>query len=181
MKRKVLIIGPIGDFGGRELEAGFIAKSLKDEFEVRICSTGDLTAKSQVFDFVKKEQVNTIKELAFKNNLILKITSFLSFVKHGGKFPLFSFVNNTINKKYFNSEEKIKHQIESIISKHDLIIICAQLSSNYIQEIINYSYSGKKPVLFRTTGVIKKEIYEDCDCLKKLLSLFITLKLMLQI
>jgi glycosyltransferase involved in cell wall biosynthesis len=172
MRKKVLVIGPIGDFGGRELEAGFIAKSLKSDFKISICSTGELTKKSQVFGFVKNDEVYTIKKLTFKNSFILKITSFISFVKNKGKLPMCYFVNNEINKKYFNADEKIKNQIENIISKHDLIIICAQLSSNYIEEIINYSSLKNKPVFFRTTGAIKKNIYTNFDCLKKV-TLFI--------
>ncbi len=167
MQKKILIIGPIGDFGGRELEAGFIAKSLEKNFEVTICSTGDLTMKSQVFDFVKKEQVCLVKRMAFKNNLILKISSFLSFLKNKRKLPVFFFVNNEINKRYFKVDEKIKNEIRNIISKHDLIFICAQLSSNYTEEIINYSYSIRKPILFRTTGAIKKSNNANFDYLKK--------------
>jgi len=167
MKKKILIIGPIGDFGGRELEVGFIANSLENNFEVTICSTGDLTVKSQVFDFVKKEQVCLVKRIAFQNNLILKITSLLSFIKNKGKFPAYFFINNEVNRRYFNVDEKIKKEIKNIIAKHDLVIICAQLSSNYIEEIINCSYLNEKPVFFRTTGAIKKTTNINLDYLKR--------------
>ena len=45
--KKVLLIGPFEDYGGREIDTAFIASSLYENFEVSICSTGNITKKSQ--------------------------------------------------------------------------------------------------------------------------------------
>lgn len=165
--KKILIIGPIGDFGGRELEAGFIAKSLMDDFDVTICSTDNLTEKSQVFDFVKKEQVISLKNLTLEHNVILRITSFLSYIKNRGKQPLSFYINSKLNKKYFNVNKKLKIHLKNVINNTDLVFICAHIFSNYIEEIINYSHTSNKPIIFRTTGKIKTINQKEFQFFKK--------------
>lgn len=167
IKRKILLIGPIGDFGGRELEAGFIAKTLMSDYEVSICSTVDFTDKSQLFDFVKKGQVTSLKELAFINNFILRVTSFFSFLKNNRKYPMSFYVTNKFNKRYFNLDDKINNQIIKEIGNNDLILICAQLSSSYMKEIIDYSHLKNKTILFRTTGTIREVSKDKFKLLKK--------------
>ena len=73
MKKKILFIGPIGDFGGRELETGFMAKSLSNDFDIEILSTGNLTLNSQIFDFVPTEIVQTLNECIYKNSFRFRI------------------------------------------------------------------------------------------------------------
>ena len=46
LKNKILLIGPIGDFGGREVEVNIIARALENDFNVSILSTGYMTADS---------------------------------------------------------------------------------------------------------------------------------------
>lgn len=38
-KKKILILGPISDFGGREVEANIIARSFLQDFQVHLLST----------------------------------------------------------------------------------------------------------------------------------------------
>ena len=49
--KKILIIGPIGDFGGRELMTGFIANVLSEIYHVEVCSTVAISNKTQVKEF----------------------------------------------------------------------------------------------------------------------------------
>lgn len=155
-KDKVLIIGPIGDFGGRELETGFIASVLSPNYEVSICTTGLLTLKSQVFEFNINQKVFSLKDLVYKKFKSLQFLAFVSYLKNNKKEKKSYYVNNLWAKKYFNYDEKIKHTLTEIIKDYDLIFINAQLSSNYVKFIIEKSKYLNKKIAFRTTGTIQK-------------------------
>lgn len=157
-KKKILLISPIGDFGGRELEVGFIANALSNEYNVNICSTAYFTHKSQVFDFVAKNKVFSLAKTVVDKYLFIKLVALVAYVRFGFKFSISYFFNNKINKKYGDVALKTTHVLEELIVENDVIIICAQLSSNYIKKTIDFAYLKNIPVLFRTTGTI------DDDC-----------------
>ncbi|WP_066219250.1 hypothetical protein [Formosa haliotis] len=79
--KKVLIIGPIGDIGGRELETGFIAKTLSSVASVKILSTGNMTHNSQIFNFVSDKQIINLKKHLYNSNLFFKVLAILSSLK----------------------------------------------------------------------------------------------------
>ena len=166
-KKKILLIGPIGDFGGRELETGFIAKSLSANFDIIICSTGNLSTKSQVFDFVHPSQVYSLNNFVYSQNLRIRIASFFSWIKNNRKLPIRFYVKSKYAKKFLGIEKHIKKQIEIQIKKSDCVLICAQLSSNYIETIIGFAYQFEKPIFFRTTGTIEKLTKNQSEYLRK--------------
>ncbi|KAB1067025.1 glycosyltransferase family 4 protein [Tamlana haliotis] len=153
--KKILIIGPIGDFGGRELEAGFIADSLKNNAEILICSTGVISNDSQVFNFVNRKQVVSLKALVFDRNFLIKLFTYFSWLKNNVKGSPLLYLSNKVNKKYFNLNKLVKRELEQMVQNSDVVIICAQLTSNYVKTIIISANKLKIPVFFRTTGTIK--------------------------
>jgi len=169
-KKKILLIGPIGDFGGRELEVGFIASALSDECNVNICSTGYFTEQSQVFDFVTKKQMFSLAKAVVDKHFFIKLVALAAYFRFGFKFSISYFFNNKINKKYGAVAHKTTQVLEGIIMGNDAIIICAQLSSNYLKSIIDFAHLKNIPVLFRTTGTI------DNDCTNHFNSKLIWLK-----
>ena len=152
--KKILIIGPIGDFGGRELECGFMASALSSKYDVDICTTGSLSSKSQVFNFNKKQKVFSLNELICQQNIIIKLLAILSYVKNNCRGIWTSYANNNIAKQKFHYNKKILFIIEKLVKQYDIIFICAQLSSTLMNEIVNYSTKNNKKILFRTTGTI---------------------------
>jgi glycosyltransferase involved in cell wall biosynthesis len=154
--KKILIIGPIGDFGGRELEIGFIANSFSKTFKVSVCSTGSFTSKSQIFDFNSNFNSLSIPSLLCSSSFLIKITSFISWLRNKRKLPIFFYANNQFNKKFLNLDNQYENQIKNQIDKHDLIFICATISSKYVDFIINHAAKLNKPIFFRTTGKVEK-------------------------
>ncbi len=153
MKPKVLIIGPIEDLGGRELEAGFIASVLKEDFDVDVLSTGNLTGFSQFYEIVDGIKMTSLKQMLYKKNWILRPATILSYLRNRRKEPLFFYVNNKVNSRLIKPREnKI---LREIIQKYDLIFIIAHLQTLRTKEIINFSRELNKPVVFRTTGEIE--------------------------
>lgn len=155
MKNKILVIGPIGDFGGREIEAGFIANSLSENYYVEICSIGDITKNSQVFEAFKEGEVYSLKQLVFNNNKLIQFIAKLSYLKNKKKKTPYYYVNNSIAKKILNYDLEIEKILRNLIQNFDLIFIIAQLSSNHLKFIIEEANKLNKKIVFRTTGTIQ--------------------------
>ena len=167
VKQKILLFGPIGDFGGRELESGFIASVLSSKYEVTICSTGNISKKSQVFDFNKNQRVIGVKELLGSRFFDLKLFAFLSFLKNGCKGKVSDFVNNSFAKRFLDYDRKAQIVLEHLIIDFDAIFVVAQLSSGLVSDVIKLAKSNNKKVLFRTTGTITFADYDfinSVDC-----------------
>lgn len=167
VKKKILIFSPIGDFGGRELEAGFIAGILSKENIVDICTSGVLTEKSQIFDFDKNQNVFSVNDLLTKKYLFIRLLSYLSFLKNNFKGAVSNYTNNGFAKKYFGYNKKREAIIEDLVSGYDLIFICADLSSLLMSEVVGFAKRNNIKVLFRTTGAIRSTDYDylnDVDC-----------------
>lgn len=162
---RILIIGPIGDFGGRELESGFIASVLAEKHEVALCSTGFLTSNSQVFEYSTDFKVVTLQSLIFKEFIAIRILAYLNYIKNGLNKNVVDYVNNLYTKKYFNYKKKSESIIIDLIQDFDVILICAQLSSNYTKLIIEKSKELNKKVIFRTTGTVQSN--QNFDYLNK--------------
>jgi glycosyltransferase involved in cell wall biosynthesis len=155
MKQKVLIIGPFGDIGGRELETGFIAETLLEDYEVKILSTGNLTANSQIFDFVPKDHVVTLNKKISKHSIWFKALGILSYLKSHKQKPINNYTSNTLAKKTGYRKFAIR-QIKNEIDRCDFVLLCAQISSNYIEEIVAYANATEKKIILRTSATIKK-------------------------
>ncbi len=158
---RILIIGPISDFGGRELETGFIAETLSVNHVVSIFSISDLTKESQVFDFFNGN-VTSVKFSLYKKSIWMRIISLFSYIKNGRKGLRSDYINNGFNKKVLGYESKVVSLIQEKISSTDIVFINAQLSSNYIEEIINISFQKNKKIIFRTTGTISNTNVKSC-------------------
>jgi glycosyltransferase involved in cell wall biosynthesis len=154
-KKKILLFGPFGDFGGRELEVSFIASVLASKYEVDICTSDSVSAQSQLYYFNRNQKVFSLKGLLCKKYFALNILSFCSYLKNSFKGVSSSYANNNVAKRYFNYEKRTAIILEDVISKYDLVFICAQFSSNYIDNIVSFSKKHHVKIIFRTTGHIK--------------------------
>jgi glycosyltransferase involved in cell wall biosynthesis len=161
--KKILLFGPISDYGGREIECGFIAWVLSSKYEVSICTTGTITKKSQLFNFNKNQKAFSIKELLFNRFLLLRVTAFLCYLKNGCKGKVSNYVKNTSAKKFLAYDRKEGMILQELISDYDAVFIIAQLSSGLISDIIKLGKKQNKKILFRTTGTITFSDYDFID------------------
>ncbi|WP_157487251.1 hypothetical protein [Gelidibacter algens] len=165
--KRILIFGPIGDLGGRELEVAFIAKTLSTNYFVDICTSGSFTKSSQVFEFDKNQNFFGLNSLLYRKSRIFKTLSYLSYVKNKKKGAKYDYVNNAVLKKYFNYEREIEVVLESLVLNYDAVFICAQLCSTFVDKIIKFAKKHNRKILFRTTGFISSNDYNyinDVDC-----------------
>lgn len=155
MRKKILIFGPIGDVGGRELETGFIASTLSEKYSVDVISSRNPSKLSQIL-FFKGFHLASLNGIIFKKNLPIKFClKILSFFKKTYKYNA-SNVSNPFIKSFFNLELKKKKILENNVKNVDIIFICAQVTSPYVEYVINFAKNYNKKVIFRTTGYIEK-------------------------
>lgn len=167
MNKKILIFGPFGDFGGRELEAGFIADTLSVKYDVSVCTSSSLTHKSQLFDFNKRLIAFSVNHLINNKFYSLKIISFFSYLKNKKQGIKSDYINNGIAKKYFNYDRKRLSVLKELLPNYDLVFICAQFSTALMSEVIKISKENNVKVVFRTTGFISRLDYDfinSVDC-----------------
>ncbi|WP_426430856.1 glycosyltransferase family 4 protein [Winogradskyella sp. HB-48] len=172
MIHKVAIIGPIGDFGGRELETGFIAKTLsEDSFDVNVVSTARCTSKSQIFEFIKSEQLQVLDDLIIKRNILYRLLAQLAYLKSRQENPLNFYASNKLSQKLGYKRYAIK-VLKALVEEVDLVIICAQISSTYVKEIVEFAFDKQKAVIIRTSSKISENDRHHKDWLEKVTLFF---------
>ena len=100
--RKILIIGPLVDNGGREVETNIIAKSLENDYDLTILSTVHATPKSIVGEGLKKTFFTTLDKEFIKTNFIIFCFAFLFFIKNKFKGDVSLYVKNKLTFFFFN-------------------------------------------------------------------------------
>lgn len=172
LKNKILLIGPIGDFGGREVEVNIIARALENDFNVSILSTGYMTDDSFALRNLKETKWESVPKKINTNNIFLYFFSLLSKIRNKGKLKNYAYLNNLVSKKLFDLDKLYQKEIEKKINESNLVILCMQLTSKFLPEIVVYCDEKKMPCLVRTTGTIRQVLESDASFLTKV-SLFI--------
>lgn len=171
MAKSICIVGPIGDFGGREIEAGFIANALSESANVTILTTINCGKTSQIFDFIDRNQFLNLYSLIYEKFFYFKFLAFLSYGKARFKNKPHYYVNNSLSKKT-GFHQSAKLVLLNTIKSYDFIFICAQLSSTYMKEIVEYGFKHNIPVVYRTSNTIKESDSQYKEWLEKV-SMFI--------
>lgn len=151
--KKILIIGPLGDYGGREVEVNLIAKSLQSLYHVNILSTTYFTTNSFVFNDLQNTSFKSLDLILYKK-IKFKIPTLLSYIKNKKKYEPYFYTNNNISKLLGYKKEKQKALI-NVLVKYDLVILPVQLSTEFLEPIINECNNLNIPVIIRTIATIK--------------------------
>jgi glycosyltransferase involved in cell wall biosynthesis len=134
--KKIAIIGPFNSRGGREIEAGFIATALSRQFETIIYSTESMDINNDIG--------NVNQSLLIYHRSKKKLSTYLSYL---GYRP-----NRELHFK--NLKSRAHKNLNQVIKDCDIVFIIAQLTSNYMSQIIRLAKDLDKDIFFRTTGTI---------------------------
>lgn len=167
MKKKILIAGPIGDFGGRDVEVNIIARALENEYDTTILSTMHMTAASFSLQQLTRTKWKSVSELLFKKSRLIRFLSRISKKRNKGKKEVYDYVSNSLSKKLMNLDALSWGIIQNELAQTDLVILPVQLTTKFLPEIVNYCHMAKIPCLLRTTGTIREVSSRDFDFLKK--------------
>lgn len=168
--KKILIIGPFGNKGGRDFEAQLIASSLEKSFEIDMLSTGYISQSYERLEILKKTKIKSLNKLLFKRHLIYRIIAYMGYLKNGFKKPPEAYINSKITKKYLNFERNRINELENQIKKNDFVFLVVQLASNLVEETIVLCAKYKIPCVIRTTGTINnfddslRATFENVTC-----------------
>lgn len=153
-KKRVLFFGPIGNYGGREVEVNIIAKSLEEHYDLSLLCTHDMSQNSFAIRNTSKVSWFIINKEIYEKNLLLRLLAKISKFYNKGKEQSYNYVQNTFNKRIFNLDILIASVIESHIRNADAVLACVQPTSNYLDKAITICNRLKKPIIVRTTGTI---------------------------
>lgn len=151
--KKVLFIGPIGGFYGRDIEVNLAAKSLFKEFEIVFFSTGHWQKNTTAINGISSPVYSSL-DFELNKKPIIKLFTFLSWTYNRFKTKKIDYIKNKVNKKII---KKLKWDIkilEEQIAKCDTVFCFVQLSSNYLKDIIEISSKNNNNIIIRTTGTI---------------------------
>lgn len=154
-KKKIVVFGPIGDFGGRDVEVNIIAKALEDDFKVTVLSSAYITQNSVALKDLKNTNFNCISKTLYENNIGVKVLANISKLKSQTQKLNYFYSNNSIAKKIFNYPELQWQVIEDEIKTANLVLCCVQLTTQFFPEIVDFCKSNKIPCVVRTTGTIR--------------------------
>lgn len=150
----MLIVGPISNTGGRAVEAREIFNALNPYYNVSILSTERFDSEITSTSPLLNTNYKSVDKILYNSYWIIRIISYMSWLKNFFKGLPTQYVNSKANKKIADLINRKKSIISESIKRSDLIFILMQIESNYLKEIIEYGNSKNIPIIFRPTGEI---------------------------
>lgn len=155
MKRKVLLFGLIGDFGGIAVEAHLLAKVLTKSYNVHLVSTNQITSKSFAIIDHQNFTWNTIAKRIYDQYLCIRISSTLAKYINGRFEKSETFIGNKVTHRLYNFNSLYLKSLQEVVVECDIVIFLGSFDSKWLKEIVEFSYQNQKPLIFRTTGTIR--------------------------
>jgi glycosyltransferase involved in cell wall biosynthesis len=155
LKKRVYIFAPLSKYGGREIETGYIAHLLQNKYYVSLVSLGNYFKDSDSETLGKINYFTSMNKEVYESNSLIRLLISLTYIFKKDNVPNHFKVSNRFIKKVFNTHDLKLKIINSYIKKADLVIVCAQLDSNYVKQLVELANKYNKPIIFRTTGTIK--------------------------
>lgn len=152
-QKKILIIGPISDFGGREVEVKNIIKTLSNNFEVELLSTIPMTNNSVAISGVNVKW-STIQKDLFNSKYIIKLTSCVSKFFNNFDFPPYYLVANRLSNLFYDFHYENVQVIQNRIEQVQIVIFCGIFENAFLKEIYDYTIVKEKVFFFRSTGAV---------------------------
>lgn len=151
---RVLIISPLVDYGGREIEVNIIAKSITGAFDVRILSTITATNSSEALKGLNNVSFDTLDNLVLKQYKSLRILAYMSYIWNGKKKPSYLYLNNKVSERFFNLKRIKLNVLKKEIVKSDLIWVVADLEMTFLPNMIAFCKQNSLACIVRTTRSI---------------------------
>lgn len=154
IKKKILIVGPFVDFGGREIEVRNIIVSLSQKYDLKLISTGPMSKKSVAIHGLDTPWTTIYKEI-YNSNFFLKGISFINKKWNKSNLPSYFLVSNKISNAFFKIGKKTVPILKKEIDSVDVVLFCGTLTSGFLNDILDYCLELNKPFVMRTTGKIE--------------------------
>lgn len=154
-KKRILIIGPIVDFGGREVMTNLLVSMLSDVFEVKVLSTVSMSKSSVAIKGMSQKHWDTIGRAIFNRNLFIKLTAQFTKLFYKKQEPAYFFIKNKFTKPFFDFEKRKIKVIHRFVNHSDLIIYSDEIHGKWLKRLLQIINTENKSLLLRLTGQIK--------------------------
>lgn len=151
--KKYLIVSPVSKGGGIALDVGFIGDLLSKNNHVNIITTNLYYEDSEIFYFNKQLHYNSLDRLVYKRSFLIRLFAKLLSIIKSHPEKAYNRINNKLFQKIFNLRKKRLTVIKHELTNYDTIIICNQLTGNYVKEIVSLVPEGIT-IIHRVTGQI---------------------------
>ena len=167
LKKKILFFGPIGDFGGRDIEVNIIAHAIAEQYDTKVLSTMFITEDSCAVNGICIVDFNSFDIEVYNSNWMLRILSHVFYWKNKRKKLPYAYVKNGLSKRLYDFDKPRRKILEEEIKNADAVIACVQPTSLYLKNAIEICQKLNKPFFIRTTGEVQQLNPSFFDFLKK--------------
>lgn len=149
-----LLLSPVNQYGGVNLDVGFIAHIISEQHRVKVISLGRYYDDASVFYFDKNLSYTSVDRELYRSSRLLRWCSQVTSVLKPMPIPNHHRLDNRLSRKLAHLDTARKQLIEKAITSCDRLVLCAQLTAPYMQFAIETASRHNIAVLFRTTGQI---------------------------
>ena len=134
LKKRILVIGPISDFGGREIMTNLLTHSLESHYDVQIVSTTSMSKHSVALKGTSSSW-NTINYYLYRRFPFLKLSALLTKFINRRNEQAYEFINNRLSKRYFQFERQYIKGIEQFVNQSSCILYSGEIDGKWFEEI----------------------------------------------
>ncbi|MFC6098039.1 glycosyltransferase family 4 protein [Flavobacterium qiangtangense] len=153
--KKIILIGSISDFGGREVEVNTLIHILNKDYRVNLFSTIEMTKKTFALKETKIDW-STLNDQLLKINFFIRMLAWLTKKKSNSNLPLGCFISNKLSNQLFDLNKLCLRVIKKEIDNVDLVLFCGVFTNGFFKEIVEYCSIQNKIIIFRTTGTVSE-------------------------
>ncbi|WP_124980925.1 glycosyltransferase family 4 protein [Nonlabens xiamenensis] len=151
---KILILGPISEFGGRESMTRFLYQIFDDLYKVSIFSTTVVSDQSIAFEKVPAQNFTSIGKEITKRYPLISLTGYLVKKYHSRKPPHYFFLKNGLTRSLVDFDKIYRKIIIDITKDFDLLFYSGEICDKWIS-LLSAQTSSKKQLFIRVTGMVK--------------------------
>ncbi len=157
-REKLLIIGPIIDYGGREVMTKLWVHILRERYSVRVVSTDSMSKNSIAIDGLAQKQWTTLYRELYKRNFLLWFSANLAKYYFKRNLPAYYLIKNKISKTFYSIDKFTVKEFEKEVMKSDIVLYSSVITDNKLLWLNKLATKYDTNILYRITGKIHKPI-----------------------
>ncbi|NJX15040.1 glycosyltransferase [Tamlana crocina] len=156
-RQRILIIGPISESGGREINSIFFIEQFQKKYEVTVFSTIPVSSLSIVDEFLCPNKMISFERIALENPAI---KFFAKAIKRKNRLQCENvfLVKNKISSFFFNFDKLYEKTLYEQISKQDIVFYSGLLSDKWLPVVSKICKQKHKKLIVRITGSFSSEM-----------------------
>jgi glycosyltransferase involved in cell wall biosynthesis len=151
MRKKMLIIGPISESGGREINTIFFISQFKKFYETTVFSTIPVSRTSIVDQYLGSNKMLSFERIVLQH-LFIKVFALATKWKNSSPLDILFLVKNKMSNYFYSFENIYLQKLTQEINQQDIIFYSGLLSDKWLQAITKLCQSLNKTLLISITG-----------------------------